>query len=767
MKYSEKKLIFTRFSFLIIVLVVALIFSTFLITTHVSSSTLYKEAARANNLCLEKMSRYVESRVSEIGNSTMLYIKRNISADSIDKIATDETVRRDMARDIQYLIEANPYIDSIYLYTDKEKKVFYYANAAVGVMTYTNFFDTRTCTDFLNRKEYTYLTGIREIRPNYYEESNIAKNSVSVVSLFKRSPFGEQNRDVMVVNINEKHFSTIFSTSNMPSDTMFLITDKNGQSVISYTSEEDQKSLSVNDVHRLYETVMKSEDLSAGFTIKLDDITYFINAHKETSGRIYYLLVPEKSLNVPARRANLFMFIVALLMLGIGCLLAIFISTTISQPIVGIIHRLQDGKELSAEEKKTLVTYPLLEQIEEQIDDIVRESKCQERALTDYFKLYKEKVLLFILEGSKTIDDIPQKNAALLQEYAEHRVIIHQTGKKTKENNDSEVTSHLDETFALLSDFGHVEKAALLQTNRTAFILFATENMQDDTLEEKLKELLTNKPQSLQIQLSAGAAYENSDDIPQSYREALTLLSNAAEDEDLVLTLSEHHPTQDQNMVNLGRIQEKVINSLNTQNLQQAVAGVNEMYDMMFGAGFNLRRIRKQFLFLLYNISLELSSLVSRQKELIFSEPNFDALEYMERPEQLRDWTVDILYKLLSTQKEESPINNRDLINKVISYIADHYQEDISLYIIAEYVFFSPQYLGKLFRESTGVSFTSYLIKVRMEAASNLLLKTKLSVAVIAAKVGYGNVQSFGRIFKSYFGCTPGEYRKKNAVKEL
>lgn len=111
--------------------------------------------------------------------------------------------------------------------------------------------------------------------------------------------------------------------------------------------------------------------------------------------------------------------------------------------------------------------------------------------------------------------------------------------------------------------------------------------------------------------------------------------------------------------------------------------------------------------------------------------------------------------------------DNVELIGRVKNYIAEHYMEDIGLNTIADYVYFSPSYLGKLFKDISGYSFTDYIIKVRMEAAASLLLGTNLKMNEVMKRVGYFSVQGFSRVFKSHFNCSPGEYRKKAACDAL
>lgn len=75
-------------------------------------------------------------------------------------------------------------------------------------------------------------------------------------------------------------------------------------------------------------------------------------------------------------------------------------------------------------------------------------------------------------------------------------------------------------------------------------------------------------------------------------------------------------------------------------------------------------------------------------------------------------------------------------------------------------------YFIKLFKLQVGTTPRTYIIRLRMEAASALLRETTLKLEDVAAAVGYENVYYFMEIFKKHTGITAGEFRK-GAVKNL
>lgn len=94
-----------------------------------------------------------------------------------------------------------------------------------------------------------------------------------------------------------------------------------------------------------------------------------------------------------------------------------------------------------------------------------------------------------------------------------------------------------------------------------------------------------------------------------------------------------------------------------------------------------------------------------------------------------------------------------------VDYVDGHYMQDVSLSEVAEAVGKSYNYLSKLFREETGMTFVDYLLRVRMEHSRHLLLDVSLSVERVAQAVGYSDAGYYARQFKKVMGVTPNQYR--------
>lgn len=112
----------------------------------------------------------------------------------------------------------------------------------------------------------------------------------------------------------------------------------------------------------------------------------------------------------------------------------------------------------------------------------------------------------------------------------------------------------------------------------------------------------------------------------------------------------------------------------------------------------------------------------------------------------------------------ENSINSgpklKELIKVAINYINMNYERDISLGDISKYVFLSPSYFTRAFREETGMSPINFLLKTRIDRSKELLEDHGLKVSDIALSVGFSNQQRFNEMFKKFTGTTPMKYRK-------
>lgn len=115
----------------------------------------------------------------------------------------------------------------------------------------------------------------------------------------------------------------------------------------------------------------------------------------------------------------------------------------------------------------------------------------------------------------------------------------------------------------------------------------------------------------------------------------------------------------------------------------------------------------------------------------------------------------------LFRHNDEQPNSNTTKIKKILHYINSHFKEEITLKDVADYAEVSYSNIGKYIKTHLGETFPEYLNKVRLEYSCQLLLNSSEPISDIANFSGFSSSSYFSKIFKSKYGITPQEYRKR------
>lgn len=112
----------------------------------------------------------------------------------------------------------------------------------------------------------------------------------------------------------------------------------------------------------------------------------------------------------------------------------------------------------------------------------------------------------------------------------------------------------------------------------------------------------------------------------------------------------------------------------------------------------------------------------------------------------------------LAVQEEHS---DSPQITKARNYINEHQDEDLSLEQVARAVNMSAFYFCKMFKKATGMTFTDYLARVRVEKVKNLLLNPHKRISEAAFEAGFQSLSQFNRVFRRVAGESPTSYRDR------
>ena len=182
---------------------------------------------------------------------------------------------------------------------------------------------------------------------------------------------------------------------------------------------------------------------------------------------------------------------------------------------------------------------------------------------------------------------------------------------------------------------------------------------------------------------------------------------------------------------------------------------------IFFYSGFQFDVIRSRV--------LELIVLLSRaavrggaDAELIFG-LNYEYLQEIgnfTNVEDLSYWLSMIMNRFTDYVFRFADIKHADVIYKAIDYMKANHIKKLTLEETARFVYFSPAYFSRVFKQETGYNFSSYLNRIRINESKKLLRNDRVNLADIAGMVGYEDQSYFSKVFKKVTGMSPLKFRQ-------
>lgn len=108
-------------------------------------------------------------------------------------------------------------------------------------------------------------------------------------------------------------------------------------------------------------------------------------------------------------------------------------------------------------------------------------------------------------------------------------------------------------------------------------------------------------------------------------------------------------------------------------------------------------------------------------------------------------------------------LRNAQRIKTMLSWIHDHFSQELDIASIAASVCVSESECLRCFRSTIGTTPIQYLKQYRLQQAAKLLADTHQKISDIAVSCGFQDMSYFTRAFREQMGCTPSQYRKNTS----
>ncbi|TXK77030.1 helix-turn-helix domain-containing protein [Paenibacillus sp. N3.4] len=159
----------------------------------------------------------------------------------------------------------------------------------------------------------------------------------------------------------------------------------------------------------------------------------------------------------------------------------------------------------------------------------------------------------------------------------------------------------------------------------------------------------------------------------------------------------------------------------------------------------------------------------NQSQALRLFEQLYESIREQDELRQYRQTSLfmEFIYMVMKETQEQTHDAERGM-ERTFDYLKLHYMKMISLELLSHMAGFSPSYYSRLFKRIKGVSPTTYITKLRIDRAKELLVLSHSSFQDIAQSVGYNEESYFSRMFKKETGHSPANYlklhRKKIAI---
>ena len=109
----------------------------------------------------------------------------------------------------------------------------------------------------------------------------------------------------------------------------------------------------------------------------------------------------------------------------------------------------------------------------------------------------------------------------------------------------------------------------------------------------------------------------------------------------------------------------------------------------------------------------------------------------------------------------ETQIQDNNRINIVFNYVKDHFQEQISLDVVAEMASMTVPSFCRYFKKITKKTFTKFVNEYRIVHASKLLAEKPIGITEVCYESGFNNFSHFNKLFKEFTGKSASQYRQE------
>ncbi|MCJ8014597.1 helix-turn-helix domain-containing protein [Paenibacillus sp. KQZ6P-2] len=739
------------------------------ITYRISADNSVRNSIEYNKSTLTQQQELIHKELTTIRNATtsllmaQSYLYRTIGG----KLSVSSLI--DLSAFVEEQKKLSPYIDSIYLYYAPLELVLT-SRPEVKTSPILSFAD-RSWLDVWNQDSESrtvWITG----RQNGFSPDHPA------TSLLQKMPLIGQVEGAIVINLNlDLLFSNYLSHYQSKKGTSMVLGPK-GELLYS-DAPNGEMLLGQLDADR-----MTSE---SGFYIGRDDQIVTYTTSELTGWR--FVNITERSVLLHGMdRIKIMVWTVALTYITAAVAISYYLSRRLYRPLQSVISYIVGSEEAERHEESRTThngdeagfirhSFELMTRNRELL---MKEKRKVDELLIGNRTAIKEKYLNDLIQSVGRDDPVSRPDHA--GELLGLRLDFNHFAILTLELEEPYPMKGPDDTFhfhllhyGLMEELGaDIDGEIFAKDGRRTVILLSVPLEKDDTFPmeqaRRLKQYLLTR-YGISVTMAVSRIHSGEASVRTAYKdtlEALNLKIYIGKGEILPYSILDEWKSEEGAYYYPYALETKLLQALMQTDMEECTSAIRAVTREVLGQKLGKANIQQLYVQLSGEIVKTLVQ-TGGEMTMVFGERSSytDALARAETVQDMEKCLLAICSKIIAYHREKRSKMTDVTLQLATEYMDANYNKNISVDMVAEYVQRSSSYLGRIFKESKGMTVNDYLIQLRIKRAMELLKQPGASVEEICREIGYANVSYFNKLFKARTGLTPGQFRQQQAADQL
>ena len=769
----KQKKVLIKFFIIFYLLTIIPITVSNVITYHYSNKVIENEIKEANSLALKNMVNYTDERLRRIKNN--IYILSTVQSlrNILMKTEFKDTQWYDFKRLQSELANIRGSDDMIY-------DMFMYFSNVDFLINDSGSYDQDSYFDKFNHLEGLDTAAWRKYFSQAYNfeilgTRNMTDRSVStstpvkIITILNSFPYFMAPKATLAVFIKENDIRSIVEEYNTKKN-LFLIFDKYGNIITQY----GQNIIFNKDNVNQFITNMNG-GTSGSFRTQINRKELSITYSSSTfTGWTYLSAVPIADISAQSIYIRNNAFLVCMLFVLIGLIISVWLSGVMYKPISTLVEYLNNISKVNKKKDGNIVQNEFVF-IKNQFNEICQANEKLIQSLNGEKPYLHENLFTRILKGNiSSIEEIYNElkkydikltgntfvvTSVIVDFYGElHDTEVLQVGIQDIYNKIKGIISTMImqkfRCFSVDSDVGSISYIINFDTYAHA---------EDDVyyVYNMIKDYFNSAGYNLRLSIGVGGICDNISGIRNSFIQSMEALKFRSIKEESQLIVYKDIKNRHKNLYDVNVDINPITNYLLGRDY---VKGLNIAVGILKGnINCNLpiiSMIKVEVMLVKAAVSLLEVKGYSINNAGLNEKHIYNEIESLKFAQEYERHLTDIYVRIKEFIEEKYKSKNEDAVNSAIKYMKENYNRDIYLETIADELNMNRSYLSRFFKEVTGVSFSDYLGRIRIEKSKELLKETDKAIFKICTDIGYFNTNSFIRTFKKFEGMTPGRYRE-------